>query len=498
MFIVESIAKIRRMHFVDGKGVKAIARELGISKNTVRKIIRSGATKFELSSHQKTKRVLGDYLTKLQQLLLANLKEPLRRRLTAKKVYELLKADGYSGSYESINLYVKQFRLEQEAKGKTAFIPLSFEMGQAFQFDWGLEEVEIAGNICRVKAARIKLCYSRHSLVVVYPNEQLEMVIAAHNEAFNFFDGTCKSGIYDNMRTAVTKRVNNKPEFNERFLQMASHYLFEPIACTPASGWEKGRVEKQVGDNRRNFFTPLLKGNSYQDINEQLRQMCINWSKDHKHPELDQTIYEAYEQEKPHLIPCGAEFSAYTMHPTVVSSLSLVIYDTNSYSVECAYVGLSVQIKAYAWEIIIIHKEKVIGKHSRSFNRNDHIYDPWHYVPILERKPGSLRNGAPFKNLVLPEAIEEIKQQLLGYQDGNKQFIAILLYITRYGLDAVTKACSKVLKTGSCSSELVNNYLQNNNSNAVQQEFISLKEPPNASCEHYNHLYLSEASHEVN
>jgi transposase len=136
-----------------------------------------------------------------------------------------------------VNLIVRSFRRAHESKGKQVFVPLSFEPGESFQFDWGEEEICLNGEITRVKAARITLCYSRHSLVVVYPNEQLEMVMASHEEAFKFFDGCCKKGIYDNMKTVVKKILVGKDRIlNEKFAQMASHYLFEPILCTPASG----------------------------------------------------------------------------------------------------------------------------------------------------------------------------------------------------------------------------------------------------------------------
>jgi transposase len=379
--------------------------------------------------------------------------------MTAKKFYEELKKLGYNGSYQPVNLVVREFRREHEAKGKQAFVPLLFEAGQSFQFDWGLEEVEIAGKLTKVKAARIKLCHSRHSLVVVYPNERLEMVMSAHDEAFKFFGGTCRNGIYDNMKTAIKKILVGKDrELNETFAEMASHYLFEPIACTPASGWEKGRVEKQVGDTRRNFFTPLLKGDSYEDINNQLKAMCIDWSANHKHPELkDKTIYEVYEEERQCLIPYRGEFTAYKLHPTIVSPTCLVNYDANSYSVECAYVGLSVQIKAYAWEIIILHNGKTIGKHKRLFDKYRHIYDPWHYVPVLERKPGALRNGAPFRELLdnLPQPLREFRHKLNSHKNADKEFIKILLYVANYGLSAVSNACAEVLKIVSCSMRII-------------------------------------------
>lgn len=137
MFIVESIAKIRRMYHVEKKSIKAITRELKISKNTVRKIIRSDATKFTLTKYTKNKPVLDEYLSLLNQLLEENTKEPLRRRMTSRKLYEQLKESGYQGSYESVNLVVRKFRRANEAKGKQVYIPLSFEPGESFQFDWG-------------------------------------------------------------------------------------------------------------------------------------------------------------------------------------------------------------------------------------------------------------------------------------------------------------------------------------------------------------------------
>lgn len=496
MFIVESIAKIRRMYHVDGKAIRAIARELLISKNTVKKIIRSDKTKSEIAKYERKKPVIGEHLDRLNKALEANLKEPLRRRLTAKKLYEAIKKSGYCGGYQQVNLVVRNFRREREAKGKQPFIPLSFEPCEAFQFDWGLEEVEIADKIVRVKAARIKLCYSRYSLVVIYPNEKLEMVMAAHDEAFKFFDGTCKSGIYDNMKTAIKKILVGKDrELNSTFAQMASHYLFEPIACTPASGWEKGRVEKQVGDTRRNFFTPILKGENFQDINKQLKDQCIDWAANQKHPEFkDRTIYEVYtECEKQTLIPYRGEFSAYKLYSVVVSPLCLVNYDTNSYSVDCAYVGLSVQIKAYAWEILVLHKSKIIAQHKRVFGKHQHIYNPWHYVPALARKPGAIRNGAPFKELLrnLPVPLREFRTKLSEHTNADKEFIKVLLLVPQYGLESVLTVCAAVLKLGSCSSELVSNYLSPKIL-IEQNSLLALKNEPSADCEQYNQAYLNK------
>ena len=151
----------------------------------------------------------------------------------------------------------------------------------------------MAGKLTRIKVAHIRLCYSRYFLVIAYPNEQLEMLMDAHNKAFEFFSGVCKKGIYDNMKTVVTKVLLGKDrEYNARFLQLCSHHLFEPIACTPASGWEKGQVESQADTGRCNFFTPLVKVENFDELNAQLEKNCLAWAKSHKHPEQKmKTVY---------------------------------------------------------------------------------------------------------------------------------------------------------------------------------------------------------------
>lgn len=494
---METIGKIRRMYHVKGKKIKEIARELGVSKNTVKKVIRSDETKFEFAKQVRKKPVIDGYRNKLKTILIENSKEPKRRNLTAKKIYERLQELGYKGSYETVNLMIRELRREEGKSNQQVFIPLKFAPGEAFQFDWGEEEIYLAGEIVRVKAARIKLCYSRHSLVVVYPNEQLEMVLSAHDEAFKFFGGCTKHGIYDNMKTAVKKIIVGKDRiFNETFLQMASYYLFEPIACTPSSGWEKGRVEKQVGDSRRNFFTPLLKGETYDEINSKLREMSMNWSKTMKHPDYkDRTVYEVYEEEKAELIEYRGEFKGYKLHSSIVSPSSMVSYDSNMYSVDCAYIGLAIVIKAYAWKIAVLHEEKEIACHERCFKRNQRIYDPWHYLGALKSKPGALRNGAPFEDLMnrLPEVFSKIRKRQRSYKNSDKQFVEILLMVKQYGLAKVEEACKQAISVGGCSVVLVKQYLEVKSvAGKEKEEYIKLKNPPDEDCSIYSKLYLEK------
>lgn len=494
MTIVETIAKIRRLYYVQNKGIKTIARELNLSKNTVKKIIRDDKTSKTYVRDKQILPMMGEFKDQLTSMLEKNIKQPLRLRYTAKKLYQMLCSNGFKGSYSTINRFTTDWRRNNHPDGKKVFIPLEFAPGEAFQFDWSTEEIELQGVLTRVKVAHIRLCYSRMFLIVVYRNEQMEMVFDAHNKAFQFFGGTTKKGIFDNMKTAVNKVfVGKDRKFNSRFSEMASHYLFEPIACTPASGWEKGQVEGQVSTGRRNFFTPLRCVNYLEELNVQLLVECIEWAQKTDHPELNgRKVWEIYQDEKQSLLEYRHQFDAYKLESSVVSSYSLINYDTNMYSVDCDYVGEVAEVRAYANKIIIVFKGKIIGEHGRCFDRKKKIYDPWHYIPVLERKPGALRNGAPFKLLKLPLSLISIQNSLRVHDDGDKQFIKILLQVSKYGLNKVEEACASSLKIGVSNADFVIQHLTPAApKEKIEERQLHLIEVPSEDTCCYNDVFLS-------
>jgi hypothetical protein len=302
----------------------------------------------------------------------------------------------------------------------------------------------MAGMPMAVKVAQLRLCHSRHFLVVAYPRETQEMVFDAHMQGFEFFESVCRRGIYDNLKTAVDKVLTGKQRsFNDRFGQLCSHYLFEPVACTPAAGWEKGQVENQVGNVRGRFFVPPPKVQDFTELNEYLMERCLQRAKSHPHPEFkEQSVWQVYEAEKPYLIGLPARFDGYAERPVRVSPSSLVSFDRNRYSVDCHHVGQTVQLRAYAEQVVIVRDCQVIGDHQRHFGSGKTIFDPWHYLPALERNPGALRNGAPFQQWDLPQAIARIGEQLRRrFADWDRQYVGILQPVPLYRQDAVEAAC---------------------------------------------------------
>jgi transposase len=495
MLTVETVGRIRRAHFVHGRSLKEISRELKVSRNTVRKIIRSGASEFVYEREAQPHRKLGDWTDELDRLLDANNKKSKREQLRLTRIFEELRRLGYAGGYDAVRRYAKKRRLANHAASAAAYVPLSFAPGEAYQFDWSHEVVVLAGVTTKVKVAQMRLSHSRMAFVRAYPRETQEMVFDAHDRAFVFFHGTCARGIYDNMKTAVeTVFIGKDRKFNRRFLQMCSHYLVEPTACTPAAGWEKGQVENQVGNVRERVFTPRLRFQSYDEMNAWLIEQCVAHAKAHPHPEVkDRTIWSMFEEERPRLISYVGRFDGFHAVPASVSKTCLVHYDTNRYSVMAKAVGRPVDVHVYADRIVIRQDGDIVADHPRSFRREQTILDPWHYVPVLARKPGALRNGAPFKAWPLLGALGKVRQKLRAVEDGDRQMANILAAVLTDGLAAVEAACAEALAAGLCSADIILNILARRRQPAppvtiLTPDALRLKQEPLADCARYDNL----------
>lgn len=493
---METIRKIRLAHHRDGKSIRQIAREFHLSRNTVRKALRSEETEFTYARNGQPLPKIGPYEDSLTARLAQDADKPCRERRTAMVLYLELQQEGFDGGYDSVRRYVQKWRQRRSSQQVAAYIPQSFDPGEAYQFDWSHELVELDGVVTKVKVAHFRLCSSRMPFCVAYHREGLEMVLDAHIRAFEFFGGSCRRGIYDNLKTVVTKILLGKDRtFNRRFLQLASHYLVEPVACTPAAGWEKGQVENQVQFLRRRLFVPRVKCADLQELNELLSDGCRTLAAGHKHPELkDRTIAEVFCEEQPSLFRVSVQFSGFKETPVRVTSTSLVAYDNNRYSVDASAVGRAVMLRAYADRIVIVDDGAVIGEHRRRFGRHEVSYDPWHYIGVLQRKPGALRNGAPFKGWELPEPLSAIRNALGAREDGDRQFVGILGATALYGLDAVTAACSEALSLKTPSRDVVLNILCRSHEDTFlpicspAEHLPALAVAPLADCRRYDAL----------
>src|ERR1700751_663950 len=495
MLVVETIGRIRREHLVKGKSIREIARDLKVSRNTVRKVLRSGETSFSYEREVQPRPKIGRWKAELDGLLAKNAGTTARERLRLIPLFEELRALGYDGGYDAVRCYARTWSRAHAGQTAEAYVPLSFAPDEAYQFDWSHEVILMSGVTVTVKVAHVRLCHSRMMFVRAYPRETQEMVFDAHDRAFALFKGTCGRGIYDNMKTAVeTIFVGKDRLYNRRFQQMCSHYLVDPVACTPASGWEKGQVENQVGLVRERFFTPRLRFKNLDELNAWLLDKCIAYAKAHRHPELtDQTIWDVFEAERPKLVPYAGRFDGFHAVTASVSKTCLVRFDNNKYSVAASAVGRPVEFQAYADRIVIRQDGRIVAEHPRSFGRGETVYDPWHYVPVLARKPGALRNGAPFKDWLLPASLERLRRRLASTDDGNRQMVDILNALLTDGLPAVEAACAEALGHGVHSADVVLNILARQRepappANIMTPAALTLRHAPIADCARYDNL----------
>jgi transposase len=497
MLVVETVVRIRR-EYAAGKPIKEIARDLRLSRKVVRKAVRSPEAAFTYKRGVQPQPRIGPFRERLDVLLTENEARPRRDRLRMTRIWDLLLREGYDGSYDAVRRYAARW-LSEQRKGPgddaVAFVPLAFRPGEAFQFDWSHEDVEIDGKPMRVKAAHVRLCASRAMYVRVYPRESQEMVFDAHARAFAFFGGVPTRGIYDNMKTAVdTVFAGKERVFNRRFLIMTDHYMIEPTACTPASGWEKGQVENHVQTIRGRFFQPRLRFASLEELNGWLEAECRRWAQLRPHPEQsDITVAQAWDAERPALQQMLSPFDGFHETEHAVTGTCLISFDRNKYSVMATAARRTVQVRAYADRIVVRRGEEVVAEHARFFGRGRTIYDPWHYLPVLARKPGALRNGAPFQGWALPPALTRLRGKLGSGDDADRRFVRVLSMVLTDGLDAVEDAVREALEGGTVSDDVILNILARRRepprpAGITTAEALALTHAPIADCARYDRL----------
>jgi len=487
------------MALAKGDSQREVAQNFRMSRNTIRKIAKSGQTEFKYAKREVSYPVLGPHIDKLKEILEKEAQLPEHKRQTSKKIYGLLQNEGYEGGYDAIRRYISNWKEQQGTGMKNAYIPQQFEKGEAFQFDWSQETIELGGVMRKIEVAQFCLCYSRMKFCMAFEREELAMVMEAHKQAHAFFGGLCERGIYDNPKTIVQRIGKGKErEYNRKFMELASHYLFEPCACTPSSGWEKGRVERQVGTNRKSIFTPCLRFANLKDLNEHLKEQVLLGTRNARHPEIaDKSVYEVYEEEKPYLRSQKIEFAGYETEEHRARVDCLVRFDGNHYSVPCEYAGKHVSIRKYANRIVLAVEGKAVAEHERKFEKGRYITEPMHYLPLLERKPGALRNGRPFVNWELPASIRKVWDALRRYPDWDRQMSALLSAIPTYGLEALSVACSVALEENAVSQSTIMNYLTRLTEdpkapNVAVSEKLKLLEEPRSDCSVYNQLLAGQ------
>jgi transposase len=495
------LGKVRRMFYRDGHSVSEIARRTSLSRNTIKKWLKATAEVEPNYRRGEVTRKLSAFEDFVVGALETDAHRAKRERRSALALYAEIKKNGYTGGYTRVTDFVRDWR---ESRSKTAitgaFVPLRFELGEAFQFDWSEESLVIAGVWRKLLVAHLKLCASRAFVLVAYPTQGHEMLFDAHTRSFTALGGIPRRGIYDNMKTAVDKVKKGKGRIvNARFAAMASHYLFDADFCNVASGWEKGVVEKNVQDSRRRIWLDASKQRfgSMTQLNVWLLERCRTLWHELQHPQYrDLTVAEMLEHEHSSLMPMVSAFDGYVESIGRVSSTCLVSVARNRYSVPCELVGHLVSVRLYPERIDIVAHDAVIASHSRSFERGQTYYDWRHYIALIERKPGALRNGAPFADM--PKPLLRLQRLLLKREGGDRVMAKVLAAVPMAGLEAVLVAVELVLESGAASAEHIENVLFRLKPTPTPprvETTLQVSEVPVANTERYDRLRVEETDH---
>ena len=481
MFEVEIYGRVRRAVRVEGKSQRAVAREFGLSRDTVRKMLEYAVPPGYRRQQPIKRPKLGPWLGVIDAILNDDKQRPAKQRHTSKRIFERLKEEhGFTGGYTIVKDYVRTATL----RGQEMFVPLMHPAGEA-QVDFGEALVVIAGVEQKAHYLAMDLPHSDDCFVAAFPAETTEAFLEGHVRAFAYFGGVPTRILYDNTKIAVAKILGGEERQRTRaFSELQSYYLFADKFGRPARGNDKGKVEGLVGYARRNFMVPIPRANSWEELNLHLEADCRK-RRERRLRGHTETIGERFERDRAALLPLPATaYEACEKISARVSSLSLVRYRSNDYSVPTEYGHRQVWVKGYVHEVVIACGSEVITRHQRSYEREAVIFDPLHYLALLEQKTRALDQAAPLAGWQLPECFAQLRRLLEARlrKHGSREYVQVLRLLETFDLSEVTRAVEDALRLGAISFDAVRHLL------LCRIE----RRPPRLDMENYPHLPMAQ------
>lgn len=495
--------RIKFLNEVEGLSQRQIAKKLGISRNTVSKYLKQHEAPTTIHRQvsygtkeysDETKRVLPI----IDEWLENDRKHWVKQKHTAARIYRrLVNEYDFKGSESNIRKVVAKRR----KKLKEVFIPLEFQFGHQFQFDWGEADIILQGRTQRVFLFCIQLSASRVRFARAYLHAKQEAFLDGFVHAFEFFGGVPTEGLFDNLKTAVEKILQGRDRLEqEAFLALQAHYLFKAEFCNVRSGNEKGRVEGTVGYVRRNALVPLPEVQSMDELNDYLWEWCL---KDTEHkivPNTKETVAQMWEKEKAYLHPLpDQKFEACKLVSCKVNKTSLITIETNQYSVPCRYVDQAVWAKIFVDRVIVVAQNQVIAQHDRSYNRYQMYTVLDHYLEALIKKPRAIRDAHAFRSSDIPEVFRRFQRKMREQEgsEGDKKFIRLLLLHRELGMEKLTQALKEAEQKQVFRYEMIHDIIQKLTENIFEIQGLSEEKTPTnlldykvqkSNVEQYKHL----------
>jgi len=481
MFKVELYGRVRRAVLVEGRSQRAVALEFGVSRDSVRKMLRYSVPPGYQRQQPVKRPTLGPWLGVIDAILEDDRQRPAKQRHTAKRILDRLREEhGFKGGYTIVKDYVRTATL----RGREMFVPLTHPAGEA-QVDFGEAVVVIAGVERKAHYLVMDLPHSDDCFVAAFPAETTEAFLEGHVRAFAYFGGVPTRILYDNTKIAVAKILGGTERQRTRaFSELQSHYLFADKFGRPAKGNDKGKVEGLVGYARRNFMVPIPRFASWEAFNEHLEQQCRKRQARRLRGHTE-TIGERFERDRAALLPLPiGPYDACEKVAARVNSLALVRYRGNDYSVPTRHGHLQVLVRGYVHEVTIACGSEVIARHPRSYEREAVIFDPLHYLALLEQKTRALEQAAPLAGWQLPECFAMLRRLLDARlkKHGGREYVQVLRLLETFSMEEVTRAIEDALQLGTIGFDAVRHLL------LCRIE----RRPPRLDLQNYPHLPTAE------
>jgi transposase len=473
---VEIYGRVRRAVRVEGRSQRAVAREFGLSRETVRKMLQYAVPPGYQRQQPIKRPKLGPWLGVIDAILEDDKLRPAKQRHTAKRIFERLREEhGFTGGYTIVKDYVRSAELHS----REMFIPLTHAPGEA-QADFGEALVVIAGVEQKAHYLAMDLPHSDDCFVAAFPAETTEAFLEGHVRAFAYFGAVPTRILYDNTKIAVARILGGEQRQRTRaFSELQSYYLFADKFGRPAKGNDKGKVEGLVGYARRNFMVPIPRVSSWEELNTRLE---AEGRRLRGHTE---TIGERFERDHRAMLPLpAAPYEACEKIAGRVSSLSLVRYRSNDYSVPTQYGHRQVWVKGYVHQVVIACGSEVIARHERSYERETVVFDPMHYLALLEQKTRALDQAAPLAGWQLPECFRQLRRLLEARlrKHGSREYVQVLRLMETFALEEVAHAVEDALLLGTISFDAVRHLL------LCRIE----RRPPRLDMDNYPHLPMAQ------
>ena len=438
---------------------REILRREGIHWETLKKILEHSEPPGYRIETPRPKPKIGPYLERIAQIIKEDKALPKKQRHTAKRIYERIKEMGYPGQYTQVREAVREIkRVKQEV-----YMPLDHRAGEA-QVDFGYALAKVWGELRKVGFFVMVLPHSDVFFVMVFERECTESYWEGHVRAFEFFGGVPQRISYDNSRVLVSKIIGpHERKLTDGFLKLQSHYLFREHFCNVRRPNEKGVVEGVVKFARLNFFVPVPQVGDLEELNSKLAEMCRQDMNRRVRGKTGTKAELLKEDQSAFLALPPVPFDACRKQPTRANSLSLVRFDDNDYSVPVAYAHHEILIKGYVDRVVLYHKEKRVAEHRRSWKKEGVFFDYLHYLPLLERKPGSLDYARPLADLNLPDCFDILRRRLVGEEEkegeGIREFIRVLRLLEDYPMSKLREAVEKALIIRAHSRDAITQFL---------------------------------------